>query len=210
MKNIDIYNWKRKKYYDFYNGYSHPHFSINVNIDITMLISFINRNNYKFFPTFLYVLMESLNKIDEFKYRIRNDEVVLHDIIHPSFTVLNNKEQYVFCYTEFISDFNEFYSRVRINIEKAVNGNNLEDEPNKDDLVFISSLPWISYTAVEHPIDTNNPDSFPRITFGKYFKENNRIKLPFSVSVHHGLCDGLHIAKFLTIIEEEIKKINKN
>ncbi len=154
--------------------------------------------------------MEAVNKIDEFKYRIRQDKVVLHDIVSPNFTVLNTSDQYVFCHTEFTSDFKEFYNRVKNSIEVAMNGDNLEDEPNKDDLVFISPLPWISYTAVTHPIDTDNPDSFPRITFGRYFQENDRIKLPFSVSVHHGLCDGLHIAKLLREIEMEIVKLNKN
>jgi chloramphenicol O-acetyltransferase type A len=210
MKNIDIYNWKRKKYFKFYKGYSHPHFSVNVNIDITMLINYIKNNNHKFFPTFIYVLMKALNKIDEFKYRIRNDQVVLHNLVHPSFTVLNEQEQYVFCHTEFIDDFYKYTERVKDSIKIAMKGSNLEDEENRDDLVFVSSLPWISYSAITHPIDTEHPDSFPRIVFGKYYQDNQSYKLPFSVSAHHGLCDGLHVAKLIAGINEEISVLIKN
>ncbi|MDT8336528.1 MAG: chloramphenicol acetyltransferase [Candidatus Izemoplasmatales bacterium] len=207
MKDIDIFNWNRRVYYEFYKSYANPCFSLDVNIDITSLISLIKTKQLKFFPSFLYCLMRGLNSIDEFKYRIKKDRVVIHDIIHPSFTVLNSKGNYVFCYTEYKSDFKEFYHDVLDNIEVALKGNNLEDEEGKDDLVFISSIPWISFTSVTHPFSKNDPHSIPRVTFGKYFESNNKYYLPISFQVHHGLCDGLHIARLIEGINETVEKI---
>lgn len=207
MKDIDIYNWNRRAYYEFYKSYDNPCFSIDVNIDITSLVSVIKQRELKFFPSFLYCLMSSLNSIDEFKYRIRNDRVIMHDIIHPSFTVLNSKENYVFCYTEFKRDFYEFYHDVVRNIEVALKGDNLEDEEGKDDLVFISSIPWFSFTSITHPFSKNDPHSIPRVTFGRYFERDNKYYLPISFQVHHGLVDGLHIAKLITKITETIDKL---
>ncbi|MDY0023971.1 MAG: chloramphenicol acetyltransferase [Candidatus Izemoplasmatales bacterium] len=207
MKDIDIYKWKRKKYYEYYQAFDNPTFSLNVNIDITCLIAHIKKEKLKFFPTFLYCLMKAINEVDEFKYRIRSNRVVLHDIVHPSFTVLNNDEQYVFCEAVFNDDFLTFYNQTIKNIEIAYSGNNLEDEEGKDDLIFISSLPWISFTGLTQPFSKNEPLSIPRVTFGKYFEEDSTIKLPFSIQVHHGLVDGLHVAKLLNKITEAINSL---
>jgi len=204
MKKIDIDSWKRKKHYQFYKDYDFPLFSISLNQDITDLVRFIREKHIPFFPTYLFLMMKTMNEIDEFKYRIRGNEVVLHDTITPSYTVLNNDELYVFSTTDFIDDYHIFTSNVQKDIEESKKGDRLEDIPGRDDLVFVSSLPWISFTHTTHPIDTNHPDSFPRVTFGKYFEENGKIKLPFCIYVHHGLCDGLHVSRFLEGIQRNI------
>ena len=45
-------------------------------------------------------------------------------------------------------------------------------------------------------------ESIPRIAFGKFIKEGERIFLPISVEVHHALMDGLHVGRFMMRLEE--------
>ena len=78
----------------------------------------------------------------------------------------------------------------------------LEDEPGQDDLLFMSSLPWVSFTGLMHPIHMNPVDSVPRLTWGKVFKEQNRWKMPLSVQAHHGLMDGLHAGRYFEQVQE--------
>jgi len=203
MKNIDIYNWKRGKHYDYFKSFDNPSFSVNVNIDITLLIDKIKARNLKFFPSVLFVIMKGMNEVEELKYRINEENVLLYDVIHPSYTVLNNDENFVFCHTEYRVDFMSFYKQVLTDIEKAKSGDNLEDEA-MDNLVFVSSVPWVSFNSVSHPFSKNENLSIPRVTFGKYFENNDKVLLPFSIQVHHGLCDGLHIGKLLNNIESSI------
>ena len=205
MKIINIDEWKRKKYYLFYKDYTWPFFSLTVQFDITKLVPFLKKEKISFFPTFLYLVMASMNEIDEFKYRVRGDQVVLHDTVTPSYTVLNKEEQYVFCTTEFDWDYKAFYQNVKQDIAESLNSDRLEDIPGRDDLVFVSSLPWSDYTQMTHPIDTNNPDSFTRLTFGKYYHQEDKIKIPLTIFVHHGLCDGLHATKLLNKLTDKIE-----
>ncbi len=212
MRKIDISTWKRRKYYDFYKDYSFPHFSITIDLDITDFITHIKEKGRSFFPSFLYLVMKALNDIDELKTRIRDDEIWLHDCITPSYTVLNDEQLYVFCTTAWNDDYDAFTAAVRRDIKLAKQSDRLEDIPGKDDLCFVSSLPWESYTQMSHPIDTKHPDSFPRITFGKYTTKNGLVTIPLTVFAHHGLCDGYNIHRYFerirfymqAMIEEKI------
>ncbi|MFA7560512.1 MAG: chloramphenicol acetyltransferase [Candidatus Izemoplasmatales bacterium] len=202
MKKIDIENWNRKKHFLYYKEFDNPCFSVNFDIEITSIINFVKEKQTKFFPTFIFALFRALNKFDEFKFRIRGEQVVCHELIHPSFTVLNKNGSYYFCDALFMEDFDQFYPAILAEIEKASLKENLEDEPNKDDLVFISSISWFSFTGLTHPFTKNDPHSVPRITFGKYYLKEDKYFLPFSIQVHHGLCDGYHIA----LLKEELEK----
>ena len=78
-----------------------------------------------------------------------------------------------------------------------------EDAEEALDKLFISTLPWLSYTSLIQP--TPHPaDSNPRITWGKYFRQGDQTLLPLSVLCHHALVDGLYIARFYQALEKEM------
>ena len=81
-----------------------------------------------------------------------------------------------------------------------------DDKDDKNELFFISTLPWISYCSLIQPVPIP-ADSNPRITWGKYFEQDGKTLLPLTVLCHHGLVDGLHIAAFFKELELSIKKI---
>ena len=79
----------------------------------------------------------------------------------------------------------------------------IEDGEDALALLFVSSLPWLSYEAIVQP--TPYPaDSNPRLTWGKYRQEGERTVLPVSLLCHHALADGLHLARFYQCLEEEL------
>ncbi len=96
----------------------------------------------------------------------------------------------------FYQTFAEFYPNAEATIEHTKQHPTLEDEPGKDDLLFLTSIPWVSFTGIMHPIHMHPVDSVPRFAWGKFFKENDRIMLPLSVQVHHALMDGFHVGRY--------------
>jgi len=72
----------------------------------------------------------------------------------------------------------------------------------RDDLIYFTTLPWVSFTSFAHARNRGRGDSVPRIAFGKFMKENARTMLPISVEVHHALMDGLHAGRYLIRLEE--------
>jgi len=78
----------------------------------------------------------------------------------------------------------------------------LIDEPGRDDLLFMTVLPWVSFTSFMHPMHLHPADSVPRFAWGKFFKENKRLKMPLGVQGHHALMDGLHMGRFYAEVQE--------
>jgi len=74
----------------------------------------------------------------------------------------------------------------------------------RDDLIYFTTLPWVSFTSFAHARKRGRGDSVPRIAFGKFLRESERTLLPISVEVHHALMDGLHVGRYLTRLEEAL------
>jgi chloramphenicol O-acetyltransferase type A len=56
-----------------------------------------------------------------------------------------------------------------------------------------------------HPLPLNPLDSVPRVAWGRFEERGNRLFMPLNVQAHHALIDGIHIAKFITRVEELIR-----
>ncbi|OPJ64014.1 chloramphenicol acetyltransferase [Clostridium oryzae] len=202
MKFIDVENWNRKDHYNYFKQLDYPHFNICGNLDITNYHSYIKENGLPFFISILYASVKTANSIKEFRFRIRGDKLIEHEIVSPSFTVMTEGEVFSFCTVNFIDKYDDFKISALKGIEKVKNKITIEDEPGRDDLLYITSIPWISFTNITHPIQMKPVDSIPRISWGKYFEEGGKVKLPFSVQAHHALVDGIHVGQFFSIIQE--------
>ncbi len=202
MKFVNMEKWNRKKHYDHFKKLDYPHFNICANVDITEFYKYTKENENPFFISFLYTAVKTANSIKEFRFRIRNNNVIEHEVVNPSFTVMTKSEVFSFCTAKFIDEFNDFKIYALKEMEKVKNEVIMEDEPGRDDLLYITSIPWISFTNLTHPIHMNPVDSIPRISWGKYFNENGKIKLPLSVQVHHGLVDGVHVGQYFNMMQE--------
>jgi chloramphenicol O-acetyltransferase type A len=64
----------------------------------------------------------------------------------------------------------------------------------------------VSFTSFAHARTPGRGESIPRIAFGKFLRDRDRIHLPISVEVHHALMDGLHVGRFIMSLEEALAK----
>ncbi|AAK78216.1 MULTISPECIES: CatA-like O-acetyltransferase [Clostridium] len=202
MKYIDMSNWKRRDHFNYFRNLDYPHFNICANLDITNFYNYIKENKLPFFISVLYASTKTANGIQEFRLRIREDKLIEHEIVHPSFTIMTEGEVFNFCDAKFIENYTDFKDNTLKEIEKAKLNTCLKNDKKRDDLLYTTSIPWISFTSISHPINTNTTDSIPRIAWGKFFNENGKVKLPFSVQAHHAVVDGVHAGHFFNIIQE--------
>ncbi len=181
------------------------------NLDITETFRYAQKNKQSLFRVVLYAVMRSCNEMEEFRYRIREeDKIVIHDAVHPGVAMISDQDIYtnfIIPYKNNLSDFlSEYHDAAENARGKIVVG---EDQDGKDDLIFISSIPWTSFTSITNPMRTGYKDSVPRIIYGKNFKQNGRIMMPFSVQVNHCLMDGIHISKYYFKLSEILANPDK-
>lgn len=203
MRVIDQEHWSRKDHFAYFNTFSYPHFNLCANVDITVFSRFLKENRLPFFASFLYVVSRAANEIPEFRYRIRGKQVVEHDAVTPSVTVLTQGDAFSYVAVPWKEEFRAFAADAKARTQAAKNGDAcIEDEPGRDDLLYITSIPWVSFTSLTHPMQMNPVDSIPRISWGKCFPQGDRLLLPLSVQGHHALLDGLHVGQYFAWVQE--------
>jgi chloramphenicol O-acetyltransferase type A len=202
MRTIDIETWPRRNHYLWLKDFDFPHFSMCANVDLTIFYPAVKQCSISINIGIVYVLARAANAIPEFRTRMRGAEVVEHEIVHPSTTILTDDNLFTFCPIDFSEDFRGFASTAEHQIELAKAQIVLTDEPETDHWLFMTAIPWVSFTSFMHPLKLNPVDSVPRFAWGKFFKEGNSIKMPLSVQGHHALMDGIHMGRFYEIVQE--------
>ncbi len=202
MKYTDADNWQRQHHYKHFTSIAYPHYNVCADVVMTRTREYIKDLDLSMFTTILYAISRAANRIDAFRMRIRGDRVVLHEAVHPSFTVLTTDQLFGFAAVEYTENASLFFEEVDKAIQGARRTPSLEDEPDRDDYLFISSLPWVKFTGITHPIHMRPVDSTPRISWGKVTKSGADAIVPVSAQVHHALADGLHIGLFFATLHE--------
>jgi len=202
MRTIDLQTWSRREQFRFFSAFDHPHFGVCANVDLSEFQPFIKQSGISFTIALVYVITRAANAIPEFRHRIRGKAVVEHEIVHPSSTILIKEELFSFCDLEYREEFPVFAKKAAREIEYVKEHPALENIPGRDDMLYMTAIPWISFTGFMHPMQLHPADSVPRFAWGKYFEENGKLKLPLSAQEHHALMDGIHLGRFYENLQE--------
>lgn len=204
MKKIQFTNPHRRKHYEFFKGMNHPHFNVTAQVDISNFAIYSKENQLPFSLSLVYFLSRTANEIPEFRWRIRGEDVVEHKAVHPSYTVsTESADVFSFCTVPYTSSYDNFILKAREIQQKMWEDPNLEDEEGRDDFLFLSGLPWIRFTSMQHAMQEHPGDSVPRISWGKFYISENKTLLPVSVQVHHALVDGRHAGAYYELLEAQ-------
>lgn len=205
---IEPDKWYRKKHFDFFKNMEFPYFNICLNMDVTRVYNYCKNNNISIFLATTFMILKAVNKTEYLRLKIKNDKILLFDVVHPGITVMGKDGLYNNCVLEYSTDFNAFLKNAKISMEKSKLSEFGIDEQNKrEDLIYMTTLPWINFTAITHPVYLKNPDSVPRIACGKITKSANDFIMPFALQAHHSLMDGYHASLVLNDIQENFFNI---
>lgn len=210
MKNFE----KRRDRFEFFESFENPLLNLSFDMEVKDFRPYCKANNLPPFHFFLYCLFESLNQLDNFKYRIYQGQVIKVEELIGSYTVMN--EENLFNYTRFklSSNLNEFI----VNSQKAkdegvasmglINTGKELDEREMKNYIFVTSIPWLRLTSIEHPVYKFKSADIPAIAWGKFCDGSDKqVLIPFSVQAHHGFVDAYHIHQLAETIKTKISSI---
>lgn len=193
---LDMEHSPRRAHFAYFSGMANPYTGVTVQVDITDFLRRVKGAGEPFFLRLLYEVGAAANGVPAFRQRILNGGVIEYAACHTSHTVLLADETFAFCKLDCTLPLAEFLPYAQAEQARVKAAGSIEEDPEESrGCFFISSLPWLSYTALVQAVPTP-ADSNPRISWGKYFESGGRTLLPLSVLVHHALADGKQIADF--------------
>jgi len=200
---LDLDTWPRREVFEFYRNFDNPFFNVCMRLDVTNLLHELQRHTgVSVALTYHYFALKAANEIEQFRYRLRDGNVVVHDVINGGTTLMLPNETFTLVYFDYAKTFAEFIGPAQRALEETKQSGGFNPRHDDDARIHCTTLPWIAFTSFSHARNWRREDSVPKISFGKFIRENERTLMPFSVEVHHALVDGLHVGRYIARIEE--------
>jgi chloramphenicol O-acetyltransferase type A len=199
---LDLNTWNRKEHFLFFKQMEEPFYGITTSIDCTKAYAKAKELEVTFFSYYLHKTLSAVNAIENFRYRIIEDEVYVFDVIDASATVMREDTTFGFSYMPFSEEIIGFAKTVQTEIERIQSTTGVFTREYPENLIHFSALPWINFSSLSHARSFTWPDSCPKISYGKLIDENGIKSMPISIHVHHGLVDGYHVGLFLDALQQ--------
>ena len=203
FKIIDRENWSRKEYFEHYFSNVPCTYSMTTKLDITKIIE----SKKKLYPAMLYYLTTIVNRHVEFRIAFNKDnELGAYDEMLPCYTIFHkDTETFSNLWTVYCKDYEEFYKMYENDLRQYGNQKGMFGKPDVPDNCFtVSMIPWVSFEGFNLNLQKGYDYLLPIFTMGKYYEENGRILLPLAIQVHHAVCDGFHLCRFINELQELI------
>ena len=84
MKKLDLENWNRKGHFEFFTQFEEPFFGITAPVEVATAYEHAKNTQVPFFIYYLHKILAAVNTIENFKYRIQDNQVFIHEKIDTS------------------------------------------------------------------------------------------------------------------------------
>ena len=203
---IDVPTWDRATHYEIFRSIPQPQYCVTFELDITQFLPRIRKKGYSFTFSMVYAVTRCASQVEAFRCRFVDGKPAVFDTINTSFTYLNpDTELFKVVNVDMQDTLREYValaSRTVLDQKEYFTG------PMGNDIFQFSPFPWVSYTHISHTDSGNRDNAVPLFDWGKFYEKDGRIKLPFSVQVHHSFVDGVHIGKMADLLQTYLNDFN--
>lgn len=213
MRPIDLKSWPRQQHFQHFISYARPFSTICVRQDVSALVAYCRASGSSRFGVMCHAVMWALNQVEPLRQRVIGAQPYQLDKIDVSFTALaEDGEHFNFCTASFDDDLPTFLEHVQQAIiqgqEQAKHGTLFTGDDHRVDLAYVTCLPWLDFSALEHAFLGDETDFLPRIAWGKMVERGPNIEVSVSLCAHHSMVDGLHMARFFEHLERYISQLH--
>ena len=203
FQKIDLNTWPRKPWFEHYYSSLPCTYSMTVKIDITGVIE----EQQKLYPVMLHALVTVVNRHEEFRTSFNRDgDLGVFSEMHPCYTVFHKQtETFSSIWTPYSEDYDRFLADYADDLRLYGNVEGISAKPNEPENTFpISMIPWESFDGFNLNLQKGYGYLLPIFTLGRYYEEGGRYYIPLAVQVHHAVCDGFHVCRFIEELRETL------
>lgn len=209
---IDMNTWPTAQEFYYYTQMAPTSYTVNVDMDVTILRKTLKERRYKFFPAYLYLVTKAISKQDELRVAVKDGVLGHWDKLTPAYPQFHEDDKTTsLLWTEYAEDFQEFYENYMEDTKQYGSSKGIlsaKGVPPANAYV-ISCIPWFTFNSFSlhnHGIKDYYVPSFEAGGFVE--KECNgktiEIKMPLSVTVHHATTDGYHLKVFFEELQRSM------
>jgi len=200
FRSIDASTQPRRELFRCFRHHEQPTLSVATQFDVTGFRAWQRRSDRRLFASLCHVVMGAVHAVPELRQRFHGEGLGEFDQVDPAVTVARADGGFDFCRGRWSPDPLAFHDDL-VSRMAAVAGRDeiAADNDESRHLVFITSLPWLAFTGITHPVKLALAD-VPIITVGKLVEADGRVTMPLAVQAHHALVDGLHVARFVDAV----------
>ncbi|MDZ5759537.1 MULTISPECIES: CatA-like O-acetyltransferase [Carnobacterium] len=205
---VNMIEFKRKMYFDFFVE-TETTLDFTVKLDVRRAVEKCQKEELSFYGYTIFNITKVVNSIENMRYDLLNEKLIVWDEIIPSFTSFNKRENLFHALWINMEDNYLFFDKeFKTLVDEYKNSNHISPIPNEPKNMFnISSIPWIHFDSMSGNNKYSGKTFMPTISMGKYHEENGRLLMPISIKVHHATMDGYHISKFYDELQKQLDKV---
>lgn len=203
---------KRRDRYNAFASFENPLVNLSFELEVPDFRPYCKQHGLPSFHFFLYHVLHAVKGIDNYLYRIYKGEVIKIEDFWASYTVLNQDENLNFARFVMTDDLNEFIARSVASAKEAEASTKLintaeglsEYEQRRN--IYITCMPWLKLSAIEHPIYEHKSYDIPSLAWGRYSapRADGKLSMTMAVQAHHGFIDGYHVHLLAEAVSERI------
>ncbi|PJI85076.1 chloramphenicol O-acetyltransferase type A [Yoonia maricola] len=203
---VDLETWPRAAQFRFFRTYQQPHYATTSRLDVTHLMG-RKADGLSPYRACLYAIGAGLHAVPELCMRFRGDVVVAHDMVTLSMTVPTEAGTFGYAYVPFVPDFDRFDIKAKTLIDAVAKGGVLQaNSGERDDLAYLSCMPWLDYTAINNALPGPD-DCIPRVTWGKFVERDGVWDMAMTLEVHHALVDGAQVGAYFAAVQGALAQV---
>ena len=184
-----VHNYYRQEHFDFYRAYERPFYGLTWHLQIARVRQFCSQHGYSSYLGLCYFFTRGMAEVEDFRYRLVGDQIVLYDLLHPGATVPAPDGRFSFLYMRYDADVHAFMRDAMERRERAQRAASLAKsvEPN---YIFFTAIPGVRFTSFAHTQPTVPTDAEPRVAFGQYVSDEGGTTVAVGILVNHLFIDG--------------------
>lgn len=203
---VDLATWARADQFRFFRGFERPHYAVTARIDVTRMRAACKAGGLSPYRACVHAIALGLHGVPELCMRFRGDVVTRYDRIDLSMTVPLADGNFTYAYVPFAPDFATFDPICRAHLYAAAAGGPLNANLGaRDDLAYLSCLPWLDFTAINNAMPGRD-DCIPRVSWGKFVEGPGGWSMAMTIEVHHALVDGRQVGEYFAGVQAALDR----
>ena len=208
---IDFSCCPRREVFAYFSRMAPTGYSLTVDLDATILRRTLRRAEVKLFPTYLWLVTRNLNRQEVFRLAEQNGQLGTFDSLTPLYAAFHpDDDTFSFMWTEFDPDLRRFCQAYLEDQRQYGHVHGILAKPGQPPVnaYTVSCVPWIPFRHFAVHSYREQPYYFPSVESGKLREAEGKVWLSLSITCHHAAADGIHVARFLDDLQEDMDRIS--